>query len=133
MSGVVPAPTSGDADSVLRGNGTWSNIGLGPVSEKLQNIGDISGNKVIDLSLGLYIVGTITEATTFSFTNVPTGAVVIILQLTNGGSYTVTWPTSVKWSGGIAPELITTGTDIIVLTTNNSGTTWYGIANLEYA
>lgn len=131
--GLIPSATSTNSDSVLRGNGTWSNIGLDPISEKLQNIGDISGDKVIDLSLGLYIVGTITEATTLSFTNTPSGAVIVILQLTNGGSYTITWPTSIKWSGGVAPELTATGTDIIILTTNNSGTAWYGVANLEYA
>lgn len=130
--GLVPSATSTNSNSVLRGNGTWSNVGLDPISEKLQNVGNISGDKVIDLSLGLYIVGTITEATTLSFTNTPTGAVVIILQLTNGGSYTITWPTSIKWSGGIAPELTSTGTDIIVLTTNDKGASWYGVTNLGY-
>ena len=50
-----------------------------------------------------------------------------------GGSKTITWPTSIKWAGGTAPKLTASGVDIIVLTTNNSGSNWYGIANLEYA
>lgn len=131
--GLVPSATSANSNSVLRGDGTWSNIELNPISEKVQNLGNITGNKSINLSSGLAIIGTITGNTTFSFTNTLTGAVVVILQLTNGGSYTITWPTSIKWSGGVAPELTATGTDIIILTTNNSGTAWYGVANLEYA
>ena len=131
--GLVPSATSTNSNSVLRGNGTWSNIGLDPISEKTQSLGNITGNKAINLSSGLAVIGTITGNTTFSFTNTPTGAVVVILQLTNGGSYTITWPTSIKWSDGIAPELTATGTDIIVLTTNNKGTSWYGVANLGYA
>jgi len=43
------------------------------------------------------------------------------------GSRTVTWPGSVKWSGG-APTLTTTASavDILVFESLNGGTTWYG-------
>lgn len=131
--GLVPKATSAKSNSVLRGNGTWSNIGLDPISEKVQNLGNITGSKAIDVSLGLAVIGEVTGDTTFSFINIPTDAIVVTLQLTNGGSYTITWPTSIKWAGGKAPKLTATGIDIIVLTTNDNGTSWYGVANLEYA
>lgn len=131
--GLVPSATSTSSDSVLRGNGTWSNIGLGPISEKSQALGNVSGTRAINLPSGLFISATITGATTFSFTNTPTDAVVVVLQLTNGGSQTITWPTSIKWSGGTAPKFTASGIDIVILTTNNAGTTWYGNVNLKYA
>ena len=55
------------------------------------------------------------------------------MQLTNGGAYTITWPSSIKWSGGTAPKFTASGIDIVVLTTNDAGATWYGIVNLKYA
>ena len=131
-NGLVPS-SGATAGKVLQGDGTWDNTGLVPISEKSQALGNVSGSRAINLSSGLFISATITGDTAFSFTNTPTDAVVVVLQLTNGGSYTTTWPTSIKWAGGTAPKLTASGVDIIVLTTNNSGSRWYGIANLEYA
>lgn len=132
VDGLVPA-SGATAGKVLQGNGTWDNTSLVSISEKSQALNNVSGSRAIDLSFGLFISATITGATTFSFTNTPTDAVVVVLQLTNGGSQTITWPTSIKWAGGKAPNLTASGVDIIVLTTSNSGSKWYGIANLKYA
>lgn len=133
-AGLVPAATPEDAKKVLLGDGTWDNTDLAPMSEKTQALGNVSGETVIDLSAGLAISVTITGATTFSLTNPPsTGSVVVVMQLTNGGSATITWPTSIKWAGGTAPKLTAAGIDIVVLTTSDSGATWYGISNLKYA
>lgn len=51
----------------------------------------------------------------------------LILTQDGTGGRTVTWPASVKWSGG-APTLSTAANavDRIVLTSYNGGTTWYG-------
>ena len=124
-----------DGTSIKINSGTisWNALGISPLSEKYQALGNVSGSKAINLTNGLSISATITGATTFSFTNAPnSGSVVVILQLTNGGSKTITWPSSIKWAGGTAPKLTASGVDIIVLTTNNGGSTWYGIANLKY-
>lgn len=132
--GLVPASTSGETGKVLRSDGMWNNTSLDPISEKAQALGNTKGNKAIDVSKGAYITGTITGNTTFSFTGVPqTGATVVVMQLTNGGAYTITWPSSIKWSGGKAPKFTASGIDIVVLTTNDAGATWYGIVNLKYA
>jgi hypothetical protein len=88
----------------------------------------------INLSLGNFFTKTVSTATTFTLSNVPaTGqAVSFILELTNGGSGTVTWPTVnavsvVKWAGGTAPTLTTSGVDILGFYSHDGGTTWRGM------
>lgn len=119
------------ADSAMK---VFSGTTLAPLAEKFQALGNVSGTKAVNLTEGLAVSATITGATTFSFTDVPqTGATVVVMQLTNGGAYTITWPSSIKWAGGTAPKFTATGVDIVVLTTNNAGNAWYGIVNLKYA
>ena len=101
---------------------------LGPVAERAQSLGAISGTVTIDLSAGLSVSATIGGATTLAFSNVPTGgAVVAVLRLTNGGSAMLTWPSSIAWSGGIAPMLSAAGLDIIAIETEDGGASWIGI------
>jgi len=66
--------------------------------------------------------------TTFTFSNATSGmSSGFILQLTGNGS-TVTWPSSVKWAGGTAPDAPASGeTDILVFHTRDGGTNWYGV------
>ena len=82
----------------------------------------------INLSLGNYFTKTISGATTFTVSNVPTTgtAASFILDLTNGGSATVTWWTGVKWAGGTAPTLTSAGRDVLGFFTHDGGTTWTG-------
>lgn len=81
----------------------------------------------INLSGGCVFSKTISEATTFTITGVPTGkAATFNLLLTNGGAATVTWPASVKWAGGTAPDLTADGLDVLTFLTNDGGSTWFG-------
>lgn len=119
------------ADSAMK---VFSGTTLAPLAEKFQALGNVSGTKAVNLTNGLAISATITGATTFSFTNVAQiGATVVVMQLTNGGAYTITWPSTIKWAGGTAPKFTASGIDIVVLTTHDAGATWYGIVNLAYA
>lgn len=83
---------------------------------------DCSTGNVFNVSLNANV-------TTLSFSNVPsTGtAYGLTLSLSITGSFTVTWPASVKWPGGTAPTLTTTSgkTDTFVLFTYDGGTTWF--------
>lgn len=89
---------------------------------------------IIDVSLGSCFTKTITVATTFAFTGVPSNATACFsLVLTNGGSQTVTWPSSVKWSGGANPELAASGVDVFTFLTVDGGTTWYGVHSVQGA
>lgn len=88
----------------------------------------------IDVSLGYCFTKTITAATTFVFTGVPSNAAArFSLVLTNGGSQTVTWPSSVKWSGGANPALAASGVDVFTFFTADGGTTWYGVHSVQGA
>lgn len=83
----------------------------------------------IDLSLGSFFTKTISGATTFTVSNVPTTgtAASFILDLTNGGSGTITWWSGVKWAGGTAPTLTSSGRDVLGFFTHDGGTTWTGL------
>ena len=49
------------------------------------------------------------------------------LKVTAGGTHTLSWPASVDWPGGEAPEAPASGeTDVFVFFTTDGGTTWYG-------
>lgn len=108
-------------------------MSLGPISEKTQTLGTISGSVTIDLSAGLSVSATIGDAVTLAFTNVTaSGTTVVVLRLTNGGTAAVTWPAAIVWAGSKAPTLTASGKDMIVLITDNGGTTWWGSASLKY-
>lgn len=77
---------------------------------------------------------TMTGNTTFTFSGADNNwSQGFILQLTGNGS-TVTWPTSVDWAGGTAPDAPASGeTDIYVFWTRDGGTTWYGVQSIDAA
>lgn len=67
--------------------------------------------------------------TTFTFTGVPSSGQVgtFSLIITAGGTHTLTWPASVDWAGGSAPDAPASGeTDVYTFMTVDGGTTWYG-------
>jgi hypothetical protein len=77
---------------------------------------------------------TMSGNTTFTFSGAASGySQGFVLQLTGNGS-TVTWPSSVDWAGGTAPDAPASGeTDIYVFWTRNGGTTWYGVQSIDAA
>ena len=84
----------------------------------------------VDISLGNVQTYTLSGNNTLTFTNPsPTGnSCSFTLIVTNGGSATLTWPTAVDWAGATAPTLTSSGIDVIVFTTIDAGTIWYGFA-----
>ena len=80
----------------------------------------------IDLSKGVVFSKTVSADTVFTLINAPSGrAATFNLIITNGGSATITWPASVKWTDAAAPALTASGVDVLTFMTPN-GTTWYG-------
>jgi hypothetical protein len=77
---------------------------------------------------------TMSGNTTFSFTSPASGySTGFVLQLTGNGG-TVTWPSSVDWAGGTAPDAPASGeTDLLVFWTRDGGTTWYGALAIDAA
>ena len=107
---------------------TVSRVNLKDYGEVTNAIGNATGSKTIDLTLGNSVTATTTGATTWTFSN-PTASDELcgfVLKLVNGGSATQTWPASVDWPSATAPTLTTSGTDVLVFITCDGGTTWYG-------
>jgi len=73
--------------------------------------------------------------TTFTFAGVTSGrSVGFVLKLTAGGGHTITWPSSVDWAGGTAPDAPASGeTDVLVFYTVDGGTNWYGVLSIDAA
>ncbi|XAI96490.1 putative tail fiber protein [Microcystis phage Mel-JY34] len=96
------------------------------------SVANASGAQAIDVSPQGYFAYTLTGNVTFSFSNVPsTGtAIAITIELIQGGSgsYTVTWPGTVKWPSNVAPVLTTTvgKIDVVTLVTRDGGASWLG-------
>ena len=89
------------------------------------------GTQDIDVTAGNVVTATVdTSTNTFTFSNPSaTGkSCSFTLILTNGGSQTVNWPSSVDWAGGDAPSLTSSGVDVLTFTTVDAGTIWYGFA-----
>ena len=107
-------------------------------SETVSAIGTITSATNADLENGNVQSVTMT-ANTFNFgiTNaLASHSNSLTLIITNGGLATVTWVSgahggggaAIKWAGGTAPTLTSSGTDIVTFTTFNGGTNWYGFA-----
>jgi hypothetical protein len=67
--------------------------------------------------------------TTFTFTNPPASGTAygFTLKVTAGGTHTLTWPGTVDWAGGTAPDAPASGeTNVLVFITYDGATTWYG-------
>lgn len=97
--------------------------------------GNLTGTHTFALSAGDAYTGTVTGAVALTFTPVSGAGMVssFVLHLTNGGAYAVTWPVTVKWSGGLEPALTASGTDVLAFLSFDAGTTWIGAALLNAA
>ena len=105
------------------------NAKLNDYSERVTALGTISNSPyVINIENGNVQTLTVGGNFTAAFLNPPASGAAgsLTLIITNGASSTLTWPSSVKWSGGTAPSLSSSGTDIVSFTTIDAGTTWYG-------
>ena len=92
-----------------------------------------SNATTIDSEAGNAFSHTLSENTTFTFSNPPAsgtayGFALRLVQDASASGYTVTWPTSVDWPSATAPTLTATASavDWFVFNTVDGGTTWYG-------
>ncbi|QSL99460.1 putative structural protein [Roseobacter phage CRP-9] len=87
----------------------------------------------VDCEAGNAFSHTLTENTTFTFSNPPASGTaysfsIEIIQDASASGFTVTWPASVDWPSATAPTLTATASakDVFVFTTRDGGTNWYG-------
>ena len=99
-----------------------------------EKINTISGT-AIDCSEGNYFKKTVTGATQFTFTNVPTGtAYFLTIEIECNGSNGVTWGTgtNVKWPADTAPSISDGKTTLFMFVTDDGGTRWRGSSLADY-
>lgn len=96
----------------------------GAVAESLAKV---TGEAVtLDLKAANNFTHNVTANTAFTVTaNTGNSFQLGTLVLTNGGAFTVTWPSSFKWADGAPPSLMTSGIDVITFFTIDGGTTYY--------
>jgi hypothetical protein len=151
--GVQGGSSSGLAGCLLRGNNlsdlldvgaAQTNIGLGtgnsPAFADLtasgfinaetyqETVGTIAGN-TLDLSTGNVFSSTPAYNATYVFSNPPASGIAygFTLKVKPSGTVTVTWPTSVDWAGGTAPDAPASGaTNVYSFYTQDGGTTYFG-------
>jgi len=102
-------------------------------NEKYNAVSSSSNATTVNCESGNSFSHTLTENTTFTFSNPPSSGTaysfsIEIIQDSGASGYTVTWPTSVDWPAATAPTLTATASakDVFVFYTRDGGTNWYG-------
>lgn len=92
-------------------------------------------NVTIDWSAGATAYMTFDrDSVALTFSNPVVGQVYrLLLKQSAGGSDTLTWTTTVKWRGGSAPTLTTTGDGVDILTFVYINSVWYGDIAANFA
>ena len=93
-----------------------------------ENVGSISGS-TLDLSSGNVFSHAPSGNVTYVFSNPPASGTAygFTFKVTPSATVTVTWPSSVDWAGGSAPDAPASGeTDVFTFYTQDGGTTYYG-------
>ena len=100
-------------------------------SETVYQYSTVAYTQTLDLSTGTYFSFTPSGDTTVTFANAPaSGKAVGFAVEINGDGSAITWPTSVKWHGGVTPTPTSTK-DIYVFITIDGGTTYLGRRTAE--
>lgn len=104
------------------------------IPRAMANAPAVGGTTTLDMSVSTYFDFTLTQAiATLNITNVPVATLPggqpaqcrLVLRITNGGAFAITWPNSVTWVRTAAPILQVAGVDVIEMVTDNGGTNWY--------
>ena len=103
------------------------------ISEEYTAVTSTSNATTCNLQDGTNFSHTLTENTTFTFSNPASSGKVSaftlkIVQDASASGYTVTWPAAVDWPSATAPTLTATASavDYFVFITHDGGTTYYG-------
>jgi hypothetical protein len=130
---AVPTFSSGPF-AVANASGAIANTSLDVYGGVAMNVVTLATtSNTINVALANYFISTPAGASTWVFTGVPVSRdSSFVLQITNGGTYTTTWPASVKWPANTAPTLTSSGVDLLIFSTANTGTTWRGSSLIGY-
>ena len=132
---------SSTGDIVTTGTGDITSVADIKAASYQESTATLTGTSpVVDCATGNVFSLTTSGTTDFqAATNVPTTGTgySFMLKITAGGTHTVDYSllgTNVYFAGGTAPEPPASGeTDILVFTTIDGGTTWYGALAVDAA
>jgi hypothetical protein len=103
------------------------------ISEEFTAVTSTSNATTIDLQAATNFSHTLTENTTFTFSNPAASGKVSsftlkLVQDASASGFVVTWPSSIDWAAATAPTLTATASavDYFVFISHDGGTTWYG-------
>lgn len=120
-----------------RGTGTISGWTITPTaSDAVLNMWTAINNAAsvtLDLTLAAYFTRTVSTSATFAFTGAPSGQAFGFTLEVNHTAGAITWPASVVWPEGSAPQLLTGRVHVFVFMTDDGGTKWRGAALTNYA
>jgi hypothetical protein len=119
-------------DSTMNATCEYNGTGWRVVSAGAQSIAASTAATTVDMSSGNVQNITLTASTTLTLSNATVGTYIMKLIQGGSGSYTVTWPAAVIWSGGTAPTLTTTVGKVDIVTLVFDGTNYYGTYSLNY-
>lgn len=142
-SGGIAVPTISSTDTLS--NKTLSMAGVHEMNNNniteikqacfngVYDDGNSSTADTIDWTNGSIHKSSLTGNVTYTFT-APTGVSRLTLLIYTGGSaYTVTWPASVKWTGGTAPTITTAASKVDICTFIYDGTNYWGTYSQNYS
>jgi len=106
---------------------------MGWSSDTVYQYSTVLTTSSVDLSTGNYFDDTLAANTTYTVSNA--GDVQAFqLEVTGASTYTITWPSSIEWTGGSAPSAPANGeTDVYTFTTDDGGTTYTGVQSIDNA
>jgi hypothetical protein len=104
----------------------------GYLSGALQNVTGSGGTQNILFASGNIVNLTLNASTTLTLSGHVVGTYIIQVTQGGAGSNTLTYPASVKWSGGTAPTLTTAVGKTDILTFYHDGTSFFGTYSLNY-
>ncbi len=122
ITGLGNATADGDALNRISGDGRFvQQVGGGAMT-----VATAVSASAIDLTASAYFTKTVSGDLTWTISGAPTTGSVFgfLLELTNGGTGTMTWPGAFKWPNGNAPSLTASGVDLLVGVTRDGGTTF---------
>ena len=125
-SPVVTAAYTGDVD-------VTGELIVDSYNETYAAVTSSSNATTVNCEAGNAFSHTLTENTTFTFSNPPASGTAFsfsleLIQDASASGFTVTWPAAVDWPAATAPTLTATASakDVFVFYTRDGGTTWYG-------
>jgi len=130
---AVPTYSSGPF-AVANTSGATANTTLDVYGGVAMNVVTLATtSNTVNVALANYFVCTPAGTTTFVFTGAPVSRdSSFVIELTNGGTYTVSFPSSVRWPANTAPTLTSSGKDLLIFSTANTGSTWRGSSLIGY-